>query len=694
MPRNLFTGEEIGPARGDSGFRINPRREAGVVDRFLGSLPVTGEGEANVYRERFGAENVVVEPGGRIFIRDPETKEFFPADRSGITAGDVADFGGPAVNAAAALVVPEIGLPASAARAAPVLSRIVGSALSGGAQGAVGAGARLGAGASAPGEQAASGGDAARMAAMDALLGAATGGTLRSGLEGFDRLRPSNFRARYIRGREGEAETSRVAAGEPPLAEQETVAGAGGFTPGQATGDKGLLTIEGMLRRNPFSANIVQRSDEAQLRAARDRIASFMTRLDQNPADAEDLGRRAIAGVEGFTDQVVRKRAADARVDFSFLDEAAGGQRIIQPTRVASVLDEEIQKAATPGGGGAAERRAAELVKIRRGLTVTDEAGNETIRPLSGQEFQNLLETYGRASAGKGSLFNELDKAADQRVAKRLFRELQGDLDDAVAQAGDSTPVAEALKRARDNYHANSAPLDDLRATALGRLVGDARVPPAPEDVAAKLARYESSQLRASLDVVQRFDPDFGQAVKRRLLEDAFERSRPTGDRAVAAVSGGQDLPEFSPAKLFTNLRESPVFGVLSREERYEANVIFNGLKRLARREGEGSPTAPLLAAWEAIKSFGGLLSSPVAAAQTLTGIFTARGLATAMVTPEGRASLREIVSTGPRTEKSVRALTFLSQQATSDQPAPATPPNAELDEAKLRAAISRLGVR
>jgi hypothetical protein len=93
------------------------------------------------------------------------------------------------------------------------------------------------------------------------------------------------------------------------------------------------------------------------------------------------------------------------------------------------------------------------------------------------------------------------------------------------------------------------------------------------------------------------------------------------------------------------------------------------------------------------MKTIGGSLIHPIAAAQYLTTLLTARGLAKAIVTPEGRDALMTLTSTSPSAERVAKAAAWVGEAAGQDQgQAPATPPDPAFQDAAFRDAVAKLG--
>ena len=87
--------------------------------------------------------------------------------------------------------------------------------------------------------------------------------------------------------------------------------------------------------------------------------------------------------------------------------------------------------------------------------------------------------------------------------------------------------------------------------------------------------------------------------------------------------------------------------------------TVFRAMERLAERAGtEGSPTAPLMQAFDAIKSL--FTVNPVAMASGSAAMVAPRKATDALLTPEGRRALVQISTTTPGTKNFIAAATYL----------------------------------
>jgi hypothetical protein len=115
----------------------------------------------------------------------------------------------------------------------------------------------------------------------------------------------------------------------------------------------------------------------------------------------------------------------------------------------------------------------------------------------------------------------------------------------------------------------------------------------------------------------------------------------------------------FSPARFLSAIKESPVWSALNTNEQFQMTTAFRAMERLAERAGtEGSPTAPLMQAFDAIKSM--FTINPVAMASGAAAMVAPRKASDALLTPEGRRAIVQLSTTNPGTKNFVAAATYL----------------------------------
>lgn len=426
---------------------------------------------------------------------------------------------------------------------------------------------------------------------------------------------------------------------------------------GQQTGDEGVMLVEGMARKNPFSSSEFQKFGAKQVGQSVQRLQKILDDITPEKVTDITIGQRVQHAFDSAVDSALKSRRMQARTDFGAVDAAAGNAKVIGTNNVVARLDEMIDSFDVPGGGDATAALVNRFKNLRKMLAPSGEPS-----ALTAKEAERLLEVYTKASAGKGQIFADLDTAQQRMLAGQLKDSLMRDLD-AAAEASGGGPAA-LLKTARDNYRANSIAISRLEESVLGKFLGPDR---SPERIADFLVRAKPSELKQTLDIVNKADPSVVQATRRYFVERAID------DSVIAPSVRNPTAPNFSAAKFIDAMPEGVKFEVLfgSSNVRGELKMVGEALERIAYRGfTEGSPTAPLLMAWDAAKkvfTLQGIAGLPAA-------VIAPRTVAKAALTPEGRRALITLGRYDQSNRAVVRAAGYLmaqqrAEQRTSEQP-------------------------
>jgi hypothetical protein len=415
---------------------------------------------------------------------------------------------------------------------------------------------------------------------------------------------------------------------------------------GQQTGDEATLAVEGMAAKNPFSAKEFQQFGARQVGQAVQRLHKIMD--DITPEKIGDI-RAGTAVKHAFDSAVngaVNVRRAQAAKDFDAVAAAAGDSKVVGTTQLRARIDALVREFDVPGGGDATATLVQRLKALKKGL---DDG-------LTASQTNRLLQVYTNAQSGKGQIFRDLDTAQQRLISGRLKDALLADLDEAAKAQYGGAPRLLAI--ARDNYKANSAAITKLEDSVLGKYLGPDR---SPERVADFLTKAKPSELKQTLDIVNKADPSVVPATRRYFIERAIEEAvLPPSKRNPSA-------PNFSAAKFIDSMPEGVKFDVLygSSNVRGELKLVGEALERIAYRGfTEGSPTAPLLMAWDAAKkvfTIQGLAGMPAA-------VIAPRSVAKAALTPEGRRALITLGRYDSANQSVVRAAAYLAGLASEEQ--------------------------
>jgi len=640
--------------------------------RGLASIPESPEGKKGYLETVFGAGNVHVMADGEILVRTPETMKSSP-DVSGWTAFDpssfddigvdlTADLVGPAISAApsiaTAMTLPLLEMhPAGAAATAAV-----GNVLRQGAAAALVPGTSLG-------DRSVE--DRVASVAIDAALGGAGQKIINMGATVFDALRPRNIVGGQIR-----KHTSTATARRGERLQKDTGIQ---MRLGDITESTMVRQAEGVSERSISAADKFVEADTRSLRAAMRRIQQISARVGTRFGKG-GAGMKITGAVETALDSANKLRQTQATLDFGLVDDLSKGGGIIPVDTLLAKMDEIIESVSTiEGAAGDATERFLRQVKAMRkalsartreaqvadGLELTVEATGGA-PALTGTEVKRLLSIYGNAMGGKADLLKDAPRAQQKKLAGDLWRALQDDVDAAVDAGGGTmrAEVAAALKHARDNYKANSAAMDEIRDSVLGKLVGKDM---SPEKLTDAIVSLDPTDAATTFALIDRLDSGLANDVRRQVVEKAFTAGR---DIAVTA-QGGIKRARFSPAnfvKALPSVKHMKAMGFRG-EDIAELHKVGAVLSRMAERPMAGSPTGPILMAMNVLRA--AFAFTPLAGIQAAATVLTPVKIADIALTQRGRRAILTIASTSAskkaRTAASIYFLTSIGADSLLD---------------------------
>jgi hypothetical protein len=645
-------------------------------------LKMTPEGRASYLESKYGKGNVITDKSGDLYYNANPSFQGTPAwtrvNPQGLDFGDIAE-----------------NVPSYALGAVPTVFAGANPLTVGAAAGA-GNLLRQGVSALLPGEDQMGIAQRGLLAGEDAVMGAGTQYGVNKLFGAADLARPHNIIANYTSRLDRGQPAGFVGPTPPTSADQlESALGLPGFfSLGQRTGSKGVLTVEGMARRYPASADIMQDFDQGQVNTMVGKLNDELNRLDIQGWTPEQTGAAVQNAFEGLTNKVLAIRRSRASNDFGNLDMISGQKPLIGTDNIRNTIQGLVTDLDVPGGGDATSGLVSRLKGMLSdfsgspgtpatpgryvgGQYVPGTPGSPPTPPkvLTGAEANRLLQVYGNAAKGTGQIFTDIDRAQQRYVAGKVLDALGGDLDAAVQAGGQGGATANALQTARDNYRQNSQYLNSLRETTLGRLF-NGRFDPDPEAVVAKIQNMQPSQLKTTLGVLQTADPNIVSKVQASFLRNALDKAsaQQFTNATEAAIPGGMPVTQtpFSAKTFLSNLPQGERFDALFANDPFAKSQIVSiarGFQRIATREGEGSPTAPLQWALDLAK--GALTFNAGKIAQAGAQIVTTRNLARALTTPQGRQALMTLTEnsgvTGRASNKSLQAASYLAGLAATE---------------------------
>ncbi len=571
--------------------RMSPEKPSAPASIRAGAaVKMTPEGKRGFLEHFYGAENVAPIEGDpeRFQVRaaNGEWVPLIPEDALFGSFGGIPEMAGGTIEMAPSAATVLLG-PAA-----------VNPLVQGGAA-AAGNVARQGVSAMLPGDD--------QMTAQQRLASAGTASLVGAGVQkGFNVVAPG------VKGLVNKALESDAAQSAAQLAERF------GLSIGEQTGNRRLLTFEGLARRGLFTAGKVAGRDLEKLQRITGLLDQQMDQLAAAPTSDLAMGGQVKRTFEAMTDTMFRHRSAQAATDFAAIDSLAGAQKVFGTGEARTAIQGIIDKYDVPGATDAAQKIVTGARRLLKELSprppgapkatgLVDETGAAITKSgepayageVSGQQFQRLLQVYGEAAKGKGALFEGLDdQALSRKLSGDIFGALGRDLDGAIARADETSVLGAALKAARDNYRANSETIQALSETALGRYLGGL-AQRSPEDIVQQIARMDPSEITQTVTLLNTFEPGIAGELRKNWLADVMERSRVALDK-VSANAG----EEFSPQKFAQAIlrTEAPRFRALFAGAEAAQNEIAQAAvaaAKLADRAGtEGSQTAFIQLFW------------------------------------------------------------------------------------------------
>lgn len=631
----------------NGGFDVSTAKPVADVDvpfstRAGLSVKITPKGKQEYLESKYGKGNVIRMADDNFYIKGPNGME--PVDPAGLDIGDIADFADVGVEFAPTVA----GLIATRGAATPALSTPAGA----GGAAMVGRSARQAVSEMLPGEE--DFGAAGRVGdvGIQGGIAALTQGVVNKVVTPIvDKFRPQNVVARKMQN----DIIDPVTGAKRPIAqdaenEQALIEKLTGrkfmYTPGQESQSRGTLTMEGMARRHPASADIVDQFDQEQTETVKRALEALRDKVSPYTSD-EAIGNNVAADFTGRVSKLRQTRSANASKAFDAVDKVNGGRPVFNTTATTQALDDLISQFDSPQTPQNVKGMVNQLKQLRQ--TFANNSQSQILGPngqpmqtpvlLTGREMQNLLQNYGNAAKG-GDFFGLGDTQQSKMIASRIFDGLKRDLDN-VSPANDAT--AKALKFARDQYKSDTAPIQAMKDSTLGRMFGgSAEI--VPENVVGKIMKMQPSQIRANMKNLD--------ITTQKQLQSAAINSWLSAGKSVAGSAQRVGGVNYSPAKTLSAMDDDTVAALFHNDPGalMQLKTIKSALQRIGDRAGTGgSPTAPLQQAFELAKGL--LTSDPRTGVKTLANVLTPRHIANAMTTPQGRFALMQVVKTKPGTQ-------------------------------------------
>lgn len=289
------------------------------------------------------------------------------------------------------------------------------------------------------------------------------------------------------------------------------------LTKGQRTQSRTLQGFESLLQRAPMTDDMFAQKLDRQI-AAVDRSAEKLRKAfarGTQDVSPEYVGRQIENTFNKAVMTIKNGRAKQAALDFGVVDKLSGNARVIPLPTFMQTAQNIVEEGSSDLAPDLSQKLAKAVAK--KAQAIIERKGN-----VSALEMQKLLEQYGKSASGDVRLFGFLEPQESKSVARRLFGALQNDLDQAV----DGKPItaflapeATALKTARDNYRLFSKEIEALSETTLGRIL-NTNAPITPEVVIDKVRKMKPSELRTTLQILDKTDKQAADLARRATIYD------------------------------------------------------------------------------------------------------------------------------------------------------------------------------
>lgn len=468
-----------------------------------------------------------------------------------------------------------------------------------------------------------------------AAIGGIAGGGLNRGAALLENLLPSNATANVLNlANRGANKTDLAREGEE-LARLTGVT----MTPGQISGSKTMNAAENAARQSIFSREIADVGDQKRVQQLADHFQKTMdgiTKSSASPAVAgaqvQSAVKRTIAGLEDV-------RAKQAFQDYGELRRVTQGSLKLQPDNLRAELSDIL---AQHGDMGIASSDALATF-----------AKKQMSSSANGGDLDGLLKLRQHLSKVAGGQAKISGDNQDRAIAAKLLRSIDDDLDmNADKMPGD---VGALLKKANANYRGMSQQIDSVKASPLGKVLGEDFAGAlgsgefnkiAPEVVMDRMAKLKPTELGVVRGILEKSDPESWAVLKRGLLEDAIEKS------SQMPASAGVNNAVLRPSQLVKNVGDQKrLEAAFSPSELSEINAGLNVARRLSDSTGYNfSGTA---AQNEALGLMNKITAGGIKGAAHLAGgALGSRKLAKIMTDADGRRMLLEIKRLGPKSQR------------------------------------------
>lgn len=634
---------EVAPAADQSGASFGQRLAAGFK-----SSP---QSQANYYEAVNGPGTARVKQG-TVEIKDPATGKWKQADPEGLDIGDVAGFVGqlPEIigGAGGAIVGGAVGAPAGGVGAVP-------GAIAGGAAGSAGGNViRQAIGAMLPGREAETLGQRATDVGTSFVLGGVGEGVGQVAYHGAIRPVTQALTRRALA--KGAPAAAEAAAIESSI-NRGAAPGAAPFKllPGEATGNRTLQIAEEAARKDVAGAEPFRLRTEQDVGAMRDKALRMVdeVRGGTRPVSDLNLGGEVQTVFKEVDDAMESALQARADADFAFLKDPIANRLRFDTPNFNDVLG-RLRNADVNSLGKAGP--------VAEGI---DKLVADLPQRMTAKDLHLYLKRFGRIGYGKGdqTFLEKLGDTDKTKVAKQMFAALSADVEQAAASGQPGHTLANALRNAKDSYHAGLGEMQAWQEGLFAKVVGDYG-PESAGRIVDNIYKLNPDELKSVMTVVG-YKPEVANAVRANWVERAFNKSQ---EKMMSRAGAGPwfDADAFTKA-LGDSKQIEAMFGRTHREVLNDVVMMRRAVARMTSRDF--GATAGSMAGQSKVLRIMSAVPHPTRWAEVAKQIMVPSKMTKILLDPKAREELALVANAKAPTQRVTAAITYLLGQEAADLP-------------------------
>lgn len=429
------------------------------------------------------------------------------------------------------------------------------------------------------------------------------------------------------------------------------------LTPGQITGNKQQLGVENAVRQSIFQRDAVFQNDMKIADQYATAVGKQLDKLSSKAGDQVSAGNAIRDSINGAVDKISKRRAKLAQADFAEVDRLAKGSPVIDPANYKAAAQQIIDENSVAPKGSDARALADAASELLGTASDNGAAGNalKTRRYLS------------QIAGGQASFAGSSGQPIQKRAAAMLLSALDQDIDAAAVKGGD---LGSALAQANSRYKAYSQRLEDIRESAVGKILGDdlgtnlART--APEQIYKRFSELPASQVETAM---KRLLPaEAQQQVKRAYVQKALESAQMPTAAGGAVQANARPLTFVRALQRDGNTADrAKLNAIFDKGELAELDELMDIGRRIGDRTGANTSESAIMAQTQGVVSGlkDGLLKWGVSIGGQALG---AREIAKIMADSSGRRAVLRLRKLPKGSEEARQLVAYLSGLAAAKE--------------------------